>query len=396
MSNTPKRPKHADTRLTTAGRDAAANFGIVNPPVYHASTVTFPTVQALKEGEKNKFEQVYYGRFGTPTTFAFEAAVADLEGAKHCVALPSGMAAIAVSLMAVLHAGDHVLITDSAYYPTIKFADGFLKKFGVEATYYDPMTGAGIADLIRPNTKAVFTEAPGSLTFEVQDIPAIAKAAHDAGALVIMDNTWSAGYFYKPFDHGVDISVQAATKYLVGHSDAMLGAVTTNDESLWQHMKITQVGLGYSTGPDDCYLGVRGMRSLAARLKRHEATALDLAHWLVGQPEVEVVLHPALPDCPGHDIFKRDFTGSSGLFGIVLKDGYSDADVARMLDGMELFAMGFSWGGFESLIIPSDVKALRSAYTWPYAGKMLRLHAGLEDADDLKADLQAGLKRLSS
>lgn len=395
MVKTNKTSQHADTRLTTAGRDARANFGIVNPPVYHASTVTFPTVQALHDADKNKFNQVYYGRYGTPTTFAFEQAVADLEGAQHCVALPSGMAAIAVALMANLHAGDHVLITDSAYYPTIKFAEGFLKKMGVETSYFDPMLGADIKDLMRPNTKVVFTEAPGSITFEVQDIPAICKVAHDAGAVVILDNTWSAGYHFKPFEHGVDMSVQAATKYIVGHSDAMLGTVTCNDEKLWKHAKITQVGLGYSTGPDDCYLGLRGIRTLAVRLQRHEETGLKLAHWLAQRPEVETVLHPALPSCPGHEIFKRDFTGSSGLFGVVLKEGPDAAAVARMLDGMERFAMGYSWGGFESLIIPSDPGQIRTAYTWPHKGPLLRIHAGLEDSGDLIRDLEAGLKRLA-
>lgn len=395
MVKTNKTSQHADTRLTTAGRDARANFGIVNPPVYHASTVTFPTVQALHDADKNKFNQVYYGRYGTPTTFAFEQAVADLEGAQHCVALPSGMAAIAVALMANLHAGDHVLITDSAYYPTIKFAEGFLKKMGVETSYFDPMLGADVKDLMRPNTKVVFTEAPGSITFEVQDIPAICKVAHDAGAVVILDNTWSAGYHFKPFEHGVDMSVQAATKYIVGHSDAMLGTVTCNDEKLWKHAKITQVGLGYSTGPDDCYLGLRGIRTLAVRLQRHEETGLKLAHWLAQRPEVETVLHPALPSCPGHEIFKRDFTGSSGLFGVVLKEGPDAAAVARMLDGMERFAMGYSWGGFESLIIPSDPGQIRTAYTWPHKGPLLRIHAGLEDSGDLIRDLEAGLKRLA-
>lgn len=388
--------KHPDTRLTTAGRDPEANFGIVNPPVYHASTVTFPTVQALKDGENHRFDQVYYGRYGTPTTFAFEKAVADLEGAAYCVALPSGMAAIAVALMANLHAGEHVLITDNAYSPTLKFAEGFLKKFGVEASYFDPMAGAGIKDAIRPNTKVVFTEAPGSLSFEVQDVPAIAQAAHDAGAIVILDNTWSAGYHFKPFDHGVDISLQAATKYIVGHSDAMLGAITCNDENLWKHAKITQVGLGYSTAPDDCYLGLRGMRTLAMRMKRHEETGLKLAHWLAARPEVETVLHPALPSCPGHDIFKRDFTGSSGLFSVVLKEGPDSAAVARMLDGLELFAMGYSWGGFESLVIPTDPGTMRTTYAWPHKGQTLRLHAGLEDSGDLIRDLEAGLNRLSA
>jgi cystathionine beta-lyase len=389
-------PKHPDTRLTTSGRDPEANFGIVNPPVYHASTVTFPTLAALHEAEKHKFEQVYYGRYGTPTTFAFEQAVADLEGAKHCIALPSGMAAIAVALAANVQSGDHVLITDNAYYPTLKFAHGFLAKFGVEASYFDPLVGASIGEHIRPNTKIIFAEAPGSITFEVQDIPALANAAHKAGALMVMDNTWSAGYHFKPFDHGVDISIQAATKYIVGHSDAMLGTLTTNDRTLWERAKTTAGTLGHSTGPDDCYLGLRGLRTLAVRLARHEATALKLAHWLAARPEVETVLHPALPSCPGHAIWKRDFTGSTGLFGIVLKEGPDQSAIARLLDGMELFAMGFSWGGYESLIIPADPAHVRTAYVWPYKGQTLRLHAGLEDADDLIQDLEAGLKRLNA
>lgn len=389
-------PHHPDTRLTTSGRDPEANFGIVNPPVYHASTVTFPTVAAMKDADKHKFEQVYYGRYGTPTTFAFEQAVADLEGGTHGLALPSGMAAIAVALLANVKAGDHVLITDNAYYPSIKFAQGFLHRFGVEASYFDPMAGANIAKEFRPNTKIVLTEAPGSITFEVQDIPAICAAAHNAGALVAMDNTWSAGYHFKPFEHGVDISIQAATKYIVGHSDAMLGTLTMTDKHLWTKAKITAGTLGHSVAPDDCYLGLRGLRSMAARLPRHEATALKLAHWLADRAEVETVLHPALPGCPGHEIWKRDFTGSTGLFGVVLKQGPDPAAIARMLDGMELFAMGYSWGGYESLIIPADPGPERTTYDWPHKGQTLRLHAGLEDADDLIRDLDAGLKRLSA
>jgi len=303
-----------------------------------------------------------------------------VEGAAHCVAVPSGMAAIAVSLAATLHAGDHVLVSDSVYYPTILYCKGFLKKFGVEVSYYPPMASAAeLKGLMRENTKIVFAESPGSITFEVQDIPMIATVAHEGGAKLVMDNTWSAGYHFKPFEHGVDISLQAATKYIVGHSDAMLGTLTVNDRDLYEHIKITQVGLGYATGPDDCYLGLRGLRTLATRLPRHESTGLKLAEWLAARPEVETVLHPALSSCPGHDIFKRDFTGSSGLFGIVLKDGPSEQDLARMLDGMELFAMGYSWGGFESLIIPSDPRTMRTTYDWPYKQPTLRIHAGLEE-----------------
>lgn len=393
----PNQNHHPETRLTTVGRDPEAHFGIVNPPVYHASTVTFPTVAALHEAEKHRFDRVYYGRYGTPTTFAFEEAVAELEGGAHCIAVPSGMASIAVTLASILHAGEHVLVTDSAYYPTIRYCNGFLKKFGVEVSYFSPMCSAEeLKAQIRPNTKAVFTEAPGSITFEVQDIAMIADVAHAAGAKVIMDNTWSAGHFFKPFAHGVDISLQAATKYIVGHSDAMLGAITCNDRDLYEHIKITQVGLGYSTAPDDCYLGLRGLRTLATRLPRHEQNALALADWLTQHPAVETVLHPAFDTCPGHDIWKRDFTGASGLFGIVLKDGPDDAAYAHMLDGMELFSMGYSWGGYESLIIPSDPRTMRTTYDWPYKQPVLRLHAGLEHADDLIADLKAGLARLAA
>ncbi|MCW8916005.1 MAG: cystathionine beta-lyase [Magnetovibrio sp.] len=389
--------KHADTRITTAGRSPKTNFGIVNPPVYHASTVTFETVDALKEAEQHRFDRVYYGRYGTPTTFAFEEAVADLEGAEHCISVPSGMAAIAVSLAATLKSGDHALITDSAYFPTVKYCNTFLKKFGVEISYFAPMaTAEELKAQIRPNTKVVFTEAPGSITFEVQDIAMIADIAHAHGALVMMDNTWSAGYYFKPFEHGVDISIQAATKYIVGHSDAMLGSITLNDRDLYEHVKTVQVGMGYSTAPDDAYLGLRGLRTLATRLPRHEKTGLKLAEWLAGHPAVETVLHPALTTCPGHDIWKRDFTGASGLFGFVLKDGPSHGDMARMLDNLELFAMGYSWGGYESLIIPSDPRTMRTTYNWPYGQPVLRIHAGLEDPDDLISDLDKGLKLLTA
>ncbi|MBL4747954.1 MAG: cystathionine beta-lyase [Magnetovibrio sp.] len=390
-----KKPHHLDTRLTTSGRDPENNFGIVNPPVYHASTVTFPTVAKMQAADRNKFEQTYYGRYGTPTTFAFEEAVAELEGAAHGLALPSGMAAIAVALIANTKAGEHVLITDGAYYPTLKFAKSILKKFGVETSYYDPMIGADLAAHIRPNTRIVFTEAPSSISFEVSDISALATAAHKAGALVVLDNTWSAGYHFKPFDHGVDISIQAATKYIVGHSDAMLGTLTMNDKALWKQAKITAGALGHAVGPDDCYLGLRGLRTLAVRLPRHEATALTLAYWLADQPEVETVLHPALDTCPGHDIWKRDFSGSTGLFSVVLKDSYDQAAIARMLDGLDLFSMGYSWGGYESLILPVDPALTRTTYTWAHKGQTLRIHAGLEDSGDLIQDLKAGLQRLS-
>ncbi len=384
-----------DTVLTTAGRDAKANHGIVNPPVYHASTVTFPTVKALEEAEKDMLGRVYYGRFGTPTTFAFEEAVAALEGGARAISLPSGLSAITVALLSFLKCGDHLLMTDGAYSPTRKFCDIMLKDFGVATTYYDPMIGGEIRALMRPETKVVFAESPGSLTFEIQDIPAIAKAARDCGVVTIIDNTWSAGFFFDPFAHGVDVSVQAATKYIVGHSDAMLGAVTVRD-GLFDAVKWTAVRLGACAGPDDCYLGLRGLRSLSARLARHQETGLRLARWCENRPEVKRVLHPALPGCPGHDVWKRDFTGASGLFGIILKEDYGKDALSALLDGMDLFAMGYSWGGFESLILPADPKHTRTATTWTEPGQMLRIHAGLEDLGDLIEDLEKGFGRLNA
>lgn len=388
-----KTPKRRDTVLAHAGRNPKANHGIVNPPVYHASTVIFPTVKAMEESQASPIGRIHYGRYGTPTTMALEEAVAALEGGDKAISVPSGLSAIACTLQALLKAGDHALIADSAYFPTRKLCNGLLAGWGVETTYYDPMIGGGIAELIRPNTKVVFVESPGSITFEVQDVPAIAAAARARGAVVVMDNTWSAGYYFQPFRHGVDISIQAATKFIAGHSDAMLGVITTRNE-LYERIKTTTVALGVCAGVDECYLGLRGLRTLAARMPRHQETGLKLAHWLKARPEVERVLHPALPDCPGHELWTRDFTGASGLFTVVFKE-FPKKGVEAMLDGMELFAMGFSWGGYESLILPVYPAKMRSATTWPHPGPAVRIHAGLEDPDDLIADLAAGLARLT-
>jgi cystathionine beta-lyase len=389
-----KRSRRRDTVLAHAGRDPAANHGIVNPPVYHASTVVFPTVAKLEASQVAPLDHIHYGRYGTPTTMALEEAVARLEGGDKAIALPSGLAAIACALQAFLKAGDHALIADSVYFPTRRLCNGLLAGWGVETTFYDPMVGARIADLIRPNTRVVFLESPGSLTFEVQDVPAIAKAARARGAVTVMDNTWSAGYYFQPFAHGVDVSIQAATKFIAGHSDAMLGVITVRDK-LHERVKMTAVNLGVCAGVDECYLGLRGLRSLAARMPRHQESGLKLARWLKSRPEVARVLHPALPECPGHKYWKRDFTGAAGLFSVVLKP-FSKKAVAAMLDGLELFAMGYSWGGYESLIIPIYPAKVRSATRWTHPGPAIRIHAGLEDPDDLIADLAAGLKRLVS
>ena len=383
-----------DTRIVTAGRDPDGNFGIVNPPVYHASTILSKTIAERDEKRKDPYNNFTYGLRGTPTHVAFEEAVAALEGGEKCVVLPSGLAAIAVVLVAFVKSGDHVLITDNAYEPARTFCNQWLARFGVTATYFDPMIGAGIDALIRPETRLVLLESPGSVTFEVQDVPAIAAAARARGVPVAIDNTWSAGYYFDAFKHGCDISLQAGTKYIGGHSDVMLGTLTAA-EPLWRKLKNTTVNFGYHTGPDDCFLGMRGLRSIAARLPRHQETALRLARWLEARPEVAAVLHPALPSCPGHALWKRDFTGSTGLFGVVFKEGFSTEAVTAMIDGMALFGIGASWGGFESLILPTDPAHMRTAVPWPHKGPSIRLHCGLEDPDDLIADVEAGLKRMN-
>ena len=381
-----------ETDVTTAGRHPEKQYGAVNPPVVRASTIVFPTVADMDKAKAKPFDSVYYGRVGTPTTFAFEEAVAQLEGGYRSIACSSGLAAINVALTAFVSSGDHILITDSAYDPIRRNCDVWLKRMGVETTYYDPRIGAGIKSLMRPNTRVVFVESPGSLTFEVQDIPAIADVAHAGGAIVVMDNTWATPLFFQPFSHGVDVSVQAATKYIVGHSDAMLGTVTTTEKTFLQARRQASI-IGACASPDDCSLGSRGIRTLAVRLARHQETALKLVHWLKARPEVARIIHPALPESPDHALWKRDFLGSSGLFGVILKPCSKQAEAA-FLDHLELFAMGFSWGGYESLILPVDPASHRSVVPWKAEGPLIRIHAGLEDADDLIADLDAGFARL--
>lgn len=381
---------HDETRVTTLGRDPHRHHGIVNPPVYHASTILYPTLEALDAPRTR--DGYYYGRYGTPTTRALAEAVAALEGGDAGFVVGSGKTAITTVLLGLTRAGDHILVTDSAYQPTRGFADGVLRRFGVETTYYDPRIGAGIDELIRPNTRLVFTESPGSITFEVQDIPAIVAAAHRRDVPVVMDNTWSAGLYFKPFAHGVDVSIQAATKYVTGHSDVMLGTITTT-EALRGPIQDAFNELAGAPGPDDCYLALRGLRTMATRLARHQETALEIARWLERRPEVEAVLHPALESHPDHALWRRDFTGSSGLFAFRLPP-VSRTALAAMLDHMELFGMGYSWGGYESLLIPTAPAKIRTAVPWPEAGQLLRIHVGLEHPDDLIRDLEAGFARL--
>ena len=377
------------TELVTAGRQYSEH-GIVNPGVYHASTILYPNTDALRAQN----QPYVYGRKGTPTTRALEETVAQLEGGHACRLTPSGLAAVSSVMMAFLNTGDHVLVSDSAYRPTRNLCNGLLKRMGIEASFYDPLVGAGISELIRPNTKLVMTECPGSQTFEVQDIPAIVQAAHAHGVLVAIDNTWSGGHYFKAFEHGCDISFQAATKYLVGHSDCMMGCVTVT-EPHWDRFRAAYEEMGLCAGPDDIYLTLRGIRTLDVRLERHMKSALHIAEWLSGRDEVAEVLHPGLPGAPGHDIWKRDFKGSSGLFGVVLKTTSQQA-VDAFLNTLTLYGMGYSWGGFESLVIPCDVTSYRTATTWDRKGHLLRLHIGLEDVQDLKADLENGFRAMAA
>ncbi|MEX1036791.1 MAG: cystathionine beta-lyase [Sneathiella sp.] len=386
-----------ETKIVVAGRDPDSNFGIVNVPVYHASTVLFPSLKARQEAHAARAageRVVSYGRIGTPTTWSLEDAVAELEGGYRAQVFPSGMAACANAILAFVKAGDHILILDTVYSPVRSFCEGYLKRFGVETTYYDPQIGAGIAELIRPNTRLVYVEAPGSLTFEMQDIPAIADVAHSRDALVVMDNTWASPLFFKPFAHGVDISVQAGTKYIVGHSDVMIGLVTTTKDC-WPTLQKGANLLGQTTGPDDVYLAQRGLRTLSVRLKQHMENGIAIAEWLKGRKEVAAVFHPALPDDPGHALWKRDFLGASGLFSIRLHEISNDA-LAAFLDHLELFGMGSSWGGYESLILPADPTGSRSATKWDNTNPLIRLHIGLESVDDLIADLKSGFDRLNA
>jgi len=384
-----------DTRIVNAGRKSKWTRGVVNPPVERASTVVFESVKEMKHATANRGNQVlFYGRRGTSTSFAFSDAMTDLEGGAGCAIYPSGTAAITNAILSFVKTGDHLLMVDTAYEPTRDFCDKILKNIGVETTYYDPLIGKGIKALIKENTRIIFLESPGSITMEVQDVSGIAEIAHQNDCLVMLDNTWAAGVNFQPFDHGVDISIQAATKYIVGHSDVMLGTATAT-EACWPQLRENSYLMGQCTSPDDLYLAMRGIRTLSVRLKQHQESALKVANWLATRDEVDVILHPAFDSCPGHEYFSRDFTGSNGLFSFVLNRG-DQTSINELLDGMKHFKMGYSWGGFESLILGNtNVGRLRTATTWQYEFPLIRLHIGLEDVDDLIADIEQGFDRLN-
>ena len=378
------------SRLVHLGRDGEASHGFVNLPPYRGSTVLFPDAATLESGN----QRFTYGTHGTPTTEALCEVWTALAGAAGTALVPTGMAAIALALFTAVKAGDHLLVTDSAYQPARRFCDGMLKRMGVETTYYDPRAGAGIASLFRPNTKAVFVESPGSQSLEVQDIPAIAEVARARGACVIADNTWATPLFFPPHANGVDLAIEAGTKYLSGHSDLLLGLVSANAAWL-EPLRRVERELAIPAGPEDVYLALRGLRTMELRLREAERQALALARWLRARPEVLQVLHPALPDHPDHALWKRDFAGSSGLFSVVLQPT-SDRAVAALLDGLELFGLGYSWGGFESLVIPFDCASYRTATRWAPGGPSLRFSVGLEDIEDLEDDLARGFERLKA
>jgi cystathionine beta-lyase len=383
------------TRMSHVGRAPVHSHGFVNPAVHRGSTVLFPDCESRKAGAAKRYEQfMTYGTQGGPTHYALEDALCEVEGGARCTIFGTGLAAVAVPLLAFLKAGEHCLMPDSVYGPARTLADTLMQGWGIETGFYDPCVDeAGMRALIRPNTRVVYTESPGSHTFEMQDIPAIGRAAHAAGAKVLMDNTWGIHHF-QPFAHGVDVSIQALTKYVGGHSDILLGSAVVATEE--DHLKLRSAAsiLGQYASPDDCWLALRGLRTMAVRLKHQEAAGLAVARWFEAQPEVLRVLHPALPSHPQHDLWRRDFAGACSLFGVVLQPRYSQADLFRFVDSLSLFGIGASWGGYESLAIPTTGFITRTAGTGDFGGPMVRIHIGLEDTADLIADLARGLRGL--
>jgi cysteine-S-conjugate beta-lyase len=392
----PSKPTRPATQIVQGGRRAEWTTGIVSAPVWRGSTILYDSVADLRQGVKtNEDGKLFYGRRGTPTQWSLADAITGMEPeAAGTMLFPSGVAAVATALLTVLAPGDELLMVDSAYDPTRSLCDGFLKRFGIKTVYYDPCIGEGIEALLSDQTRAIFMESPGSLTFEVQDVPAIVAVAKRHGLVTLIDNTWATPLLLPALGMGVDLSIMACTKYIVGHSDVMAGSVTAT-EALWGALRRSSQQLGQFLSPDDAWLAARGFRTLGVRLERHQASALQIAHWLAEQPEVAHVLHPALPSCPGHALWKRDFSGSSGLFSFVLSSG-GEAACAALIDGLDHFGIGYSWGGFESLALPVDPQKYRTAKPWQVLGPVVRLQIGLEDAEDLIADLRAGLDRFAA
>ncbi|WP_137124409.1 cystathionine beta-lyase [Roseomonas sp. HF4] len=394
-AQTPHAEHRFATRMSHAGRAGTRAHGFVNPPVHRGSTVLHPDCESRRTSAKDRFNRVMtYGTAGGPTHYALEDVICEIEGATRCVLVGTGLAAVTVPLMAYLKAGDHCLMPDSVYGPARNIAGGLLAGYGIETTFYDPTIGeAEVAALMRPNTKVVYTESPGSHTFEIQDIPAIARAAHAGGAKVLMDNTWGIHNFM-PFEKGVDVSIQALTKYVGGHSDVLLGSITTVTEEDYLTVRTAASQMGHFAAPDDCWLALRGARTMPVRLKHQEKSGLAVARWFESRPEVQRVLHPGLPSHPQHALFARDFAGSCSLFGVVLQPRYMEADIFRFIDSLELFGIGASWGGFESLALPTTGFITRTATSPDLGGYAVRIHIGLEDVADLTADLERGLATL--
>jgi cysteine-S-conjugate beta-lyase len=377
--------KRPDTKLVQGGRRKEWRGRLVNPPVHRASTILFDSVAEMRAAAP-AFAKAYYGLHGTPTHWALAEALTELEpGAAGTFLYPTGLAAVTAALQTVLRAGDELLVPDSVYGPTRRFCDEFLARYGISTRYYDPLVGAGIEALLGESSRAIFLESPGSNTMEVQDVPAICRVARARGIATLLDNTWATPLFFPALEAGVDLTILAGTKYVGGHADLMLGSVTAGPD-WYPKLERTSWDFGHAVGADDAWLAARGLRTMGVRLRQHEASALKVARWLKAQPQVARVLHPALPDCPGHEIFERDFGGSSGLFSFIL-GGATDAARVRFVESLRLFGIGYSWGGYESLVVPVDPERIRTATRWRAEGPLVRLHIGLEDVDDLIEDL---------
>jgi cystathionine beta-lyase len=389
-------PPHlaTDTFISHVAQNPEKHDGAVNIPVYRASTIVFPTLDDYEAAEKGTYGKPTYGRYGSEATLGLEEALARLEGADHAMLTASGVAAITVALLSFVKAGDHILMADTVYGPARRFCNEHLAKLGVETTFFDPLIGSEIRALMKPNTKIVYVESPGSLTFEMMDIPAIAAVAHEKGAIVMADNTWATQLFFKPFEHGIDVSIHSLSKYVSGHSDLIMGVITSRAE-LRRPLRKTHYNLGACINGDNAYLALRGLRTMSVRLRHHQESAMKVATWLESHPMVERVLYPALPSHEGHAIWKRDMTGACGLFTFLVGD-YPRENLAAMLDNMRLTRMGYSWGAFESLLIPFNPHTIRTATQWKHKGINLRLHVGLEAVEDLMQDIDDGLKRLKN